>query len=50
MRRLAELPAPVRYLVYALLLVLLLLLLRWIDREDADAARHPGQATGSVFD
>ncbi len=49
MRRLAELPAPVRYLVYALLLVLLLLL-RWIDREDADAARHPGQATGSVFD
>jgi hypothetical protein len=34
MRWLAELPTPLRYLVIALLVVVVLLVLRWIDRED----------------
>ncbi len=34
MRRFAELPSPLRYLVYALLLIVAILVLRWIDRED----------------
>jgi hypothetical protein len=33
MRRIAELPTPWRYLVYALLLLLLFWFLRWIDRH-----------------
>src|SRR5438876_7966350 len=34
MRRLAELPYPLRYVIYALLVVIVILVLRWIDRED----------------
>ncbi|MGE5181517.1 MAG: S8 family serine peptidase [Acidobacteriota bacterium] len=41
MRRLADLPPTLRYLVYALLVVALLLLLRWIDREDDATAAQP---------
>ena len=34
MRRFAELPAPVRYIVIALGLLVLVCVLRWVDRED----------------
>jgi subtilisin family serine protease len=39
MRRLADLPTPWRYVVFALLALLLLAVLRWVDREDPPAHR-----------
>ena len=37
MRRIAELPTPLRYLVYAFLVLALWFVLRWVDREDPPA-------------
>src|SRR5512140_1506811 len=34
MRRVAELPPPWRYVLYALALLAVLIVLRWVDRED----------------
>src|SRR5512143_1702747 len=41
MRRLAEIPSPWRYLVIALLVLAAILLLRWLDEEDAGVRVAP---------